>query len=277
MDYLRDIKVAASKAANGASATISFHLHRTSVGASQGYFLAALTAHSKGAREAKITEQKGKIIVIEGLDGCGKATQTAAVCALLQKENRHVRQLTFPDYSSPSSALVKMYLGGEFSSAPNGVNAYAASSFYAVDRYASFVKDWKSDYDNACLFIADRYTTSNAIYQLPKLPESEYDTFLRWLDDYEYTKLSIPRPTAVIYLDMPIDVSQSLMRDRCDMTNTTMDIHERNTAFLSECRKSALYTAGKQGWHILNCCDDNTPRPIDDITADIMEIIYKCI
>ncbi len=221
--------------------------------------------------------QRGKIIVIEGLDGSGKATQTTAVCSLLKAENYPIRKLTFPDYGSPSSALVRMYLGGELSNTPDGVNAYAASSFYAVDRCASYIKNWKADYDSGTLFIADRYTTSNAIYQLSKLPEYERDAFLNWLEDYEYSKLGIPKPDMTIYLDMPIAVSQELMRGRCGTAKTEMDIHERNIIYLAQCRKAALYSAEKLGWCILNCCNNNKPRPVDDITADIMEIIRSSI
>ena len=117
----------------------------------------------------------GKLIVIEGLDGSGKATQTALLCEALEKMGKKIRRITFPDYKEPSSALIKMYLGGEFGDDPGAVNAYAASSFYAVDRFASFIKFWKDFYLAGGLVIADRYATSNAIYQMGKLPKSGWD------------------------------------------------------------------------------------------------------
>ena len=111
---------------------------------------------------------RGKLIVMEGLDGSGKATQTGLLCQYLESRGRRVRHIEFPDYREPSSALVKMYLNKEFGSNPGDVNAYAASSFYAVDRYASFLRFWRKDYLSGATIVADRYTTSNAVYQMVK-------------------------------------------------------------------------------------------------------------
>ena len=183
----------------------------------------------------------GKIIVIEGLDGSGKATQTKLLFEKLQSRGMNVRRLEFPDYDSPSSSLVKMYLGGEFGSNPEDVNAYAASAFYAVDRIAGFLKDWKRGYQEDTVFLSDRYATSNIIYQMSKLPESERESYIRWQEDFEYDKLGLPRPDAVLYLDVEPDVSQKLMEKRYGGDNSKKDLHESNLRFLLSCRESALY------------------------------------
>lgn len=220
---------------------------------------------------------RGKLIVIEGLDGSGKATQTALLCEKLKNEGKAFTKLSFPDYDSPSSALVKMYLGGEFSENPNGVNPYAASTFYAVDRCAGFLKNWKNDYDNGGLFIADRYATSNAIYQTSKLPKEEWDTFLLWIEDFEYSKLGVPKPDAVIYLDMAVEVSQKLMSARYNGDESKKDIHESNVRFLQECRKSALYAAQKLGWNVICCNDGDSPRSIESISEDIFKLVEEIL
>lgn len=155
-----------------------------------------------------------KFIVIEGLDGSGKATQTKILFDKISAMGKSIKRLEFPDYANESSALVKMYLGGEFGSNPNDVNAYAASSFYAVDRVASFLKFWKKDYDNSDVILSDRYATSNIIYQMSKLNKSEWDSFIEWQEDFEYKKLAVPKPDKVIYLDVEPEVSQKLMSKR---------------------------------------------------------------
>lgn len=217
----------------------------------------------------------GKLIVIEGLDGSGKATQSSLLCDNLRERGIDTVKLSFPDYSSPSSSLVKMYLGGELSDTPGGVNAYAASSFYAVDRCASFLKYWKADYDKGKLFVVDRYTTSNAIYQMSKLPKCEWDTFLDWIEDYEYNKLCIPKPNTVIYLDMPIEVSQRLLSLRYNGDETKKDIHESNVKFLADCRESALYAAKKWDWQVIACSEGGLPRTLESISDDVLLKILK--
>lgn len=169
-----------------------------------------------------------KFIVIEGLDGSGKATQTKILFDKISAMGKSIKRLEFPDYASESSALVKMYLGGEFGSNPNDVNAYAASSFYAVDRVASFLKFWKKDYENSDVILSDRYATSNIIYQMSKLDKSEWDNFIEWQEDFEYNKLSVPKPDKVIYLDVKPEVSQKLMSKRYEGDEGKKDLHEKN-------------------------------------------------
>ena len=216
---------------------------------------------------------KSKIIVIEGLDGSGKATQTALLAEKLGKKGLKVRRLEYPDYDSPASALVKMYLGGEFGSKPEDVNAYCASAFYAVDRAASFLKDWKDDYKDGTLFLCDRYSTSNIIYQMAKVADDKRDAFIDWQDDFEYVKLGLPKPDRVIYLDVSPDVSQRLMEKRYGGDLSKKDLHESNLSFLLTCRKSALYAAEKCGWTVIDCCENGKIKPIEKISEEIVKAV----
>lgn len=213
------------------------------------------------------------IIVIEGLDGSGKATQTEQLCQTFQRKKTEYRHITFPDYEQESSALVKMYLNGAFGSDPGCVNAYAAASFYAVDRYASYQRFWKKEYLDGTCIIADRYATSNLIYQLTKLPKEEWDQFIDWVEDYEYHKLELPKPGIVIYLDMPTQVSQVLMNERYQGNEEKKDIHERNMVFLNQCREAALYSAAKLGWYVITCAEHGKPKTIEAIHQEIMDVI----
>lgn len=189
----------------------------------------------------------GKLIIIEGLDGCGKSTQTALLEKYFEDNSVKFKKIKLPDYDSKSSTLVKMYLGGEFGKNADDVNAYAAGAFYAVDRFASYKLDWGKDYENGTLILADRYATSNSIYQMEKIDEDKWDEYLDWSADFEYNKIGIPKPDLVIFLDMPVDVSQRLMTSRYNGDEGKKDVHEANVDFLNNCRKSALYTAKKAG------------------------------
>lgn len=219
----------------------------------------------------------GKLIVIEGLDGSGKATQTALLCEHLKKIGIAFEKLSYPNYDSPSSALVKMYLGGELSQDPNDINPYAAAAFYAVDRCADYIKYHRNKYENGALFVSDRYATSNAVYQTSKLPESEWRAYLNWLDDLEYSKLGVPRPDIVIYLDMDVDVSQKLLSARYGGDETKKDIHEANVEFLKRCRKTALFAADVLGWTVIRCDDGISPRSIDDIAESVSKAVSDVI
>lgn len=214
----------------------------------------------------------GKLIVIEGLDGSGKATQAQLLCEALKKSGIQTRKVSFPDYASDSSALVKMYLAGQFGTDPNDVNAYAASAFYAVDRYASYKKDWKEDYENGVI-IADRYTTSNAIHQCSKLEQADWAEYLDWLFAFEYGKLGIPAPDMVIYLKVDPDVSQKLMTSRYHGDESKKDIHESNLDYLKKSREAAEYCSEKLGWRIVECCRGEEMRSIDEIHLEIVEIV----
>ena len=172
--------------------------------------------------------KKGLLICIEGLDASGKDTQTHLAASYLESRGLPFRTLSFPTYDERTSALVRMYLNGEFGADPRAVNAYAASSFFALDRYASYMTDWKNDCARGAVILANRYTTSNAVHQLSKLPEPEWEPFLNWLYGYEYGLLGIPKPDLVLCLDMPVEMSEALMRKRESDTGTKADIQERD-------------------------------------------------
>lgn len=217
----------------------------------------------------------GKLFVLDGLDGCGKSTQTALVAEELKRQGQQVRVISFPDYAQPSSALVQMYLRGEFSQDPSGVNAYAASSFYAVDRYASYQKFWREDYENGAVILATRYVSSNAIHQMGKLPETEWDAYLAWLSDFEHEKLGLPRPDAVIFLQMERDVADRLILERYAGDAGKKDIHEKNRPYLDRCQQTAAYAAKHDGWRVVRCDDGQNPLPLSQITARILEEIDR--
>ena len=215
----------------------------------------------------------GKLVVFEGTDGSGKSTQFKLLCDTLDAQGKRYRKLVFPQYDQPSSALIRMYLNGEFGSRPGDVNAYAASAFFAVDRYASMKKVWGDWYADGGLILTDRYTTSNAVHQAAKLPAEEQEPFCRWLDEFEHDKLGLPRPDAVIYLDMPTEQSVRLLRSREAATNTRADIHEVDADYLSACRTTALRAAGWLGWTVVPCVRDGRLRTVEDIHAQIRALI----
>ncbi|MBE6783083.1 MAG: thymidylate kinase [Ruminococcaceae bacterium] len=217
----------------------------------------------------------GKLIVIEGLDGSGKSTQINILAEKVSSMNLEYKQIKLPNYDGESSALVKMYLRGEFGKNPEDVNAYAASAFYAVDRFASFKTIWKDDYENGKVILADRYTTSNAYHQMIKQPEENWDSYIEWLEDFEYNKISIPKPDLVIYLDMPVDVSQKLMSKRYEGDEGKKDVHEANVGYLNACRKAASYAAEKMGWVKINCAEGENARSIEDIADEIWSAAKK--
>lgn len=216
-----------------------------------------------------------KLIIIEGLDGSGKSTQVSLLYDFLKSQKQAVRQIKLPDYEHPSSTLVKMYLAGDFGKTAGDVNAYAASLFYTVDRYASYQKYWKQDYESGMIILADRYATSNAVHQMVKLPEVQWLDYLQWSDGLEYEKVGLPKPDLVIYLDMPIAVSQQLMTRRYGGSEAQKDVHEADVAYLHACYKTARFTAQQQGWHIIQCGEGGAPRTIDNIHKDICSVVMK--
>ena len=197
---------------------------------------------------------QGKLIVFEGTDGSGKATQSRLLCEELTRRGIPFRKLEFPRYQEESSALIRLYLGGAFGDKPGDVNAYAASVFYSVDRYASYKQDWGAYYEQGGLVIADRYTTSNAVHQTGKLPPEQRDGFLDWLFDFEYRLLGLPEPTRVLYLDMPTDEE-----------------------YLRRCRENAAHVVARCGWTRIDCARAGAPRLIDDIHNEVMTCVADLI
>lgn len=219
----------------------------------------------------------GKLIVIEGTDGSGKSTQFRLLTQHLEQEGRKFQKLVFPQYSQPSSALIRMYLGGEFGASPSDVNAYAASAFYAVDRYASYKKVWGEWYENGGLIVSDRYTTSNAVHQASKEPVEKQGDFLKWLYDFEYDKLGLPRPDLTLYLDVPTDFTEQMMRRREQDTNTLADIHEQDLQYLATCRRTGKAAAEFYGWTVIQCARDGKMRSIEDIHEEICRHVAACL
>ncbi len=219
----------------------------------------------------------GKLIVFEGTDGSGKSTQFSLLTKRLQAEQVEFRTMVFPQYSEPSSALIRMYLGGEFGTKPSDVNAYAASTFYAVDRYASYQKVWKTYYRQGGLILSDRYTTSNAVHQASKEPPERREEFFRWLQDFEYNRLELPRPDIVIYLDVPTELTGEMLRKRENRTHTHADIHEQNMDYLRQCRAVGMDAAMHYGWTVIHCARDGKMRSIEEIHQEIYALVKQCL
>ena len=219
----------------------------------------------------------GKLIVIEGTDGSGKSTQFRLLSERLEADEVSFQHIVFPRYKEESSALIRMYLGGTFGDKPSDVNAYAASSFYAVDRFASYKMDWGKWYEEGGLVLSDRYTTSNAVHQASKEPEEKQAEFLKWLYDFEYDKLGLPCPDLTIYLDVPTDFTEKLLRHREADTNTKADIHEKDMAYLATCRNTGRKAAAFYNWTVINCVKDGAMRSIEDIHNEIYAHVVKCL
>ena len=219
----------------------------------------------------------GKLIVIEGTDGSGKSTQFRLLTERVAQEGHKFQKLVFPQYKEESSALIRMYLGGQFGTKPSDVNAYAASAFYAVDRYASYKKVWGQWYEEGGLVLSDRYTTSNAVHQASKESEETRGEFLRWLYEFEYDKLGLPRPDLVIYLDVPTDFTEKMMRSREAATNTSADIHEKDMDYLATCRRTGKAAARFYNWTVIECVRDGQMRSIEDIHEEIYCHVKACL
>ncbi|MBQ7789296.1 MAG: deoxynucleoside kinase [Clostridia bacterium] len=216
----------------------------------------------------------GKFIAIDGLDGSGKGTQSEKLVEYLEKMGKRVRVLSFPMYENESSAFVKMYLDGKLGDKPSDTNAYSASMFFACDRYISYIQDWKKDIlDPDTYVVANRYTTANAVHQLSKLPKEEWEGFLEWLWDFEFSKLGLPKPDLVLYLELPPHLSLSLVKSRSSETGQKMDIHEKDTEYMKRCYESALYSCQRLGWNRVKCYDGDEIRTREDIFSEICSII----
>lgn len=216
---------------------------------------------------------KGKLIVFEGTDGSGKATQTRMMGRRLEQEGVKYREVDFPRYGSPFAEPARLYLQGVLGTKPGDVSAYASSILFAVDRYASYREDWGAAYEAGELILANRYTTSNAVHQASKLPAGEREEYLKWLFDLEYGRLELPEPDLVIYLDLPTDLSEQMMRRREAATGTGADIHERDDAYLRQCRSSAREIAERCRWRRIDCAGDGQVRPAEEIHREAWELV----
>lgn len=221
---------------------------------------------------------KGKLIIIEAGDGCGKATQTKLLYDRLNQAGYKVKKVEYPDYESPACTPVKMYLQGEFGGHVDDVNAYAASVLFAVDRYASYRMKWKKDYEEGTIILADRYTTSNMVHQAVKIEDSKMrDEFLSWLWDIEFTKMGLPVPDKVIFLNMPPDISNKLIDNRAKKDNRKKDIHEQDKNYLEKCYEVYQEMANRYDWDIVECAKDNQLRTIEEIHEDVWQKIQGLI
>lgn len=221
--------------------------------------------------------EKGKLIVFEGIDGSGKSAHYKRVCQRLENEGIEYDHIVFPRYDNESSALIRMYLGGEFGDNPADVNAYTASTFYAVDRFASYRKDWGKIYNAGGFILSDRYTTSNAVHQGAKLPDEELGDFFKWLYDLEHVKMGLPVPDLVIYLDVDVETSLARMRHRQEKTNTSADIHEKDIQYLENCLRVADKAADYYGWTRIAYKTDGVERSIEDKHEEIYSIIKAAL
>lgn len=216
----------------------------------------------------------GKLIIIEAGDGSGKATQAKLLYDKLKSLQQNVVKIEYPDYDSPACTPVKMYLQGQFGGHADDVNAYAASMFFAVDRYASYRMKWKKAYDEGAIILADRYTTSNMVHQGVKIEdEVKRDTYLDWLWDTEFIKMGLPIPDKVIFLNVPPAISDKLIDNRAKQTHVQKDIHERDTAYLRKCHDVYLQMAHRYAWEIVNCTKDGVLRDKQAIHQDVFNII----
>lgn len=216
----------------------------------------------------------GRLIAIEGLDGAGKNTQSEKLCRYLTTRGVKARKIDFPNYAGRGSTLVKMYLDGELGDSPDDTNPYAASAFFACDRYISYVTDWKgflSDPD--AVVVANRYTTANAYHQLSKMPREEWDTFLDWLMDFEFGKLGLPSPDDVILLLVPPEYSHKNVEKRSRNFNVKLDIHEKDAEYLERCYDAALYAAKRCGWKTVMCVENGELLSIDDVFTKVFEAL----
>lgn len=213
-------------------------------------------------------------IAIDGLDGSGKETQSNRLVSHLKREGYPVRSISFPMYESDSSAPVRMYLEGKLGSRPSDTNAYAASTLFAVDRYASYKNDWKQDYDRLDkIIVANRYTSANAVHQLSKLPRDQWQGFIDWLWDFEFIKLGLPVPDLVIYLELLPEQSMALVDSRSDSTGRQKDIHEKDEGFMRRSYEAAQFACEKLGWTKIRCYDEHGIRDRSAIFNDILYAI----
>lgn len=221
--------------------------------------------------------EKGKLIVLEGIDGSGKSAHYKRICRHLEEDGIKYNHIVFPRYDNESSALIRMYLGGQFGANPADVNAYAASTFFAVDRFAAYRNDWGGIYNSGGFILSDRYTTSNAVHQGAKLPDDELEAFFKWLYDFEYVKMELPKPDLVIYLDVDLETSVSRMKHRQEKTNTNADIHEKDVRYLENCLRVADKAADYYGWTRIPFKKNGAERELEEKHEEIYSIIRAAL
>lgn len=222
----------------------------------------------------------GKLIVIEGIDGSGKQTQTDKLYQRLQLDGKKVMKLSYPNYDSPACGPVKMYLAGEFDKNPANITPYIASTFYAIDRYASYKKDYEDFYKNGGIVLVDRYVTANIVHQAGKIKDpQEKEKFLSWLWDFEFNIMGIPVPDKVFFLNIPPEISIKLMENRKNKFSgeEKKDIHESDPTHLITSYNNACELINKYNWDEIICTENEELRTIEDIHEEIYEKVVKII
>ena len=222
----------------------------------------------------------GKLIVIEGVDGSGKQTQTEKLYERMRREGRSVMKISYPRYDKPSSAMVKLYLSGAFGEDPSQISPYIASTFYAADRYASYKEDYEDFYRDGGIVLADRYTTSNMVHQAGKIADPKARrAFMDWLFDYEFNLMGLPQPALVFFLNIPPAINQKLMADRANKFTgeAAKDIHEKSPGHLKASYENALELAARYGWQEIHCAPGGVLRSVEDIHEEIYRKVTECI
>lgn len=223
----------------------------------------------------------GKLFVIDGTDGSGKQTQFKMLEERFKKENIEYKTVSFPNYDSRSSSLVKMYLSGEFGEDAKEISPYIASTFYAVDRYATFQKGLKKYYEQGGIILADRYTTANMVHQAGKIKDKEErERFLNWLFNLEFNIYGLPEPTEAFFLNMPPEYSLKLMEGRENKFTHEQkkDIHERDRQHIIDSYNAACELVDKyDNWYEVKCVKDEKIRTVEDIHEEIFNEIKKHI
>lgn len=222
----------------------------------------------------------GKLIVIEGTDSSGKETQTKKLYERIKENRENVIKISFPNYESPACEPVKMYLAGEFGDKAQEINPYPVSTMYAIDRYASYKKDWGKVYNSGGIIVTDRYTTSNMVHQASKLEdEEEKKSYLEWLCDLEYNKMELPKPDVVIFLNMPSEMAKKLMAERKNKITgeKEKDIHEKDYEYLKKSYENACFIAKQERWVEIECVKDGKLKSIEEIGKEIYRIVEKVI
>jgi dTMP kinase len=231
----------------------------------------SLEKRKKGKERKKLS----KLIVLDGLDGSGKGTQSRYLTDYLNAHSIPARRVDFPRYGSKSCTLIEGYLHGELGGHPDDTGGYAAATLYAIDRYWSYRTEWGEDYRKGVVIVADRYTTANAVHQCAKLPKEQWKEFLDWLWDNEYEKIGIPKPDQVIFLEMRPDISAALITARSQKENREKDIHELDADYLNRCYEEALFACDYLGWNRVVCYEGDHPRSTEAIFEEILTLVKE--
>ncbi len=226
-------------------------------------------------------QQKGKLIVIDGLDGSGKATQTKLLVSRLKKEGYRTAVTDFPQYySSFFGKMAGRYLKGEFGTAQQ-VSPYLASMLFALDRWEAKDKlqRWLAE---GRVVISNRYVTANQIHQAGKIRgKREKQKFMKWLEDLEYHVLGIPKPNKVIFLHVPYRVGQRLVEKkgtRKYVGGAKKDIHESSRRHLTDAQQQVFDLVKHSAkWTRVDCMEGATLLSRQDIHERVWQVVKRLV